>query len=121
MFGYTDESGRIGKDPLFFFGTLWCTRKGRTDMHDIIKRIREQHHFYDVLHFSDMSSKRSKVYKAIGEELGVLPGWFMDVLIYRKVVSPNGRPYNFDHYGTPQERSYGVAYGGPLSFSYGGQ
>ncbi|NMP24394.1 DUF3800 domain-containing protein [Sulfobacillus harzensis] len=103
MFGYTDESGRIGKDPLFFFATLWCTREGRTRMHDIVNKIRQQHQFYDVLHFSEMSSKRSMVYKAIGEALGPLPDWFMDVMIYRKTTDPNGRPYNFEHYGTPQD------------------
>lgn len=103
MFGYTDESGRLGKDPLFFFGTLWCTRQRRIDMLKTIQAVRDNHNFWDALHFSEMSSKRADVYRAIGDALGKLPDWFMDVLIYRKTVDPSGRPYEFAHYGTPQD------------------
>lgn len=103
IIGYTDESGRIGKDELFFFASLWCEATVHERLADAICQVRESHHFWDVVHFSEMSNLRATVYQDVASALALIPGWTMRVLVYEKRYDAHGRPYDFAHYGRKDE------------------
>lgn len=99
LLSYTDESGRLGKDNLFFFGTLWCDRLTARHMRHVIAQVRACSGFNDTMHFSELSNLRAKMYVEVAQTLATIPGWSMGVLVYRRTFDANGKPYNFSHYG----------------------
>ncbi len=103
IIGYTDESGRIGKDELFFFASLWCEKTVHERMAEAIHKIRHSRKFWNVMHFSEMSNLRAAVYQDVASTLAGIPGWTMGVLIYEKRYDAYGRPYDFAHYGRRDE------------------
>ena len=105
IIGYTDESGRIGKDELFFFASLWCEKTVHERMAETIVQIRASRNFWNVMHFSEMSNLRATVYQEVASALAGIPGWTMRVLIYEKRYDAHGKPYDFAHYGRRDEVS----------------
>lgn len=103
LMAYTDESGRLGKDNLFFFGTLWCERSTARRMRSALKQVRTDLMFNDTMHFTEMSNLRGEAYVRAARAVSAIPGWSMRVLIYRKTHDSSGKPYDFTHYGQKRD------------------